>query len=110
MYDDNDDPFDSFYKLILTYDLQDNLVQEYYQFVLGRYIPRMRTLGWDMVEAWETSYGNGPDRLVTFVNRQQGAWQELLGSEAWAKLNEQLLQYVVDFEYKVVPYRQTFQI
>lgn len=106
----NDDSFAPAFKLILTYNMRDNAVQEYYQFVLGRYIPLMRSVGWDMIEAWETSYGNGPDRTVAFVNRQQGDWQDLLESETWHELNHQLLNYVTDFDYKVVPYRQTFQM
>lgn len=106
----SNDPYFPAYKLILSYDMIDGSVQEYYQFVLGRYIPMMRSIGWDMIEAWETSYGNGPDRMVSFVNRQQGEWRDLLDNETWHNLNHELLTYVTDFNYKVVPYRQTFQI
>ncbi len=106
----NNDPLLPHYKLILTYDMQDEQVQEYYRFVLGRYIPVMRSIGWEMVEAWATSYGDGPDRTVIFVNHNDHDWQDLFEDETWHELNHQLLTFITDFNFKVVPYRQTFQI
>lgn len=98
------------YKLLLTYNMLDESIQEYYQFVLGRYIPVMRSLGWEMIEAWATSYGNGPDRTVAFVSRHDEDWQDLFENETWHALNHQLLKYITDFNFKVVPFRQTFQM
>lgn len=97
-------------KLLLSYDVRPESGQEYYQFVLGRYVPIMQTLGLQMSEAWSTQYGNGPDRLIGFVAQDEETMQDLLSSETWRSLNEQLLNYVTDFSYKVIPYREGFQI
>lgn len=97
-------------KLLLSYNMRAELSQEYYQFVLGRYIPIMQTLGLEMSEAWGTQYGNGPDRLIGFVARSEGTIHDLLSNETWHSLNEQLLKYVTEFNYKVIPYREGFQI
>lgn len=97
-------------KLLLSYNMRSESGQEYYQFILGNYIPSMQTMGLQMSEAWSTQYGNGPDRLIGFVASDEQTMQDLLGNEKWHSLNNQLLHYVTDFSYKVIPYREGFQI
>lgn len=97
-------------KLLLSYNMRPDSGQEYYQFILGRYVPVMQTLGLQMSEAWSTQYGNGPDRLLGFVAKDEHTMNSLLGSETWHELNQKLLAYVTDFSYKVIPYREGFQI
>ncbi len=97
-------------KLLISYDMRNVAGQEYYQFVLGRYIPIMQNLGLDMKEAWHTAYGNGPERLIAFVAKDEYIMDDLLHNETWHDLNEQLDQFVTNFSYKVVPYKQGFQI
>jgi hypothetical protein len=97
-------------KILLSYHLDAAFTQEYYQFILGRYIPAMQEMGLQMSEAWHTAYGSAPNRLVGFVCRDRQTMEELLGDESWLKLNQQLEQYVSDFSYKVIPYRGGFQI
>jgi hypothetical protein len=97
-------------KLLMSYDMREGVGQEYYQFVLGRYIPAMQALGLQMVEAWQTQYGNGPDRLVGFLARDEQIIHDLFKNESWQALNHQLLEFVTNFEYKVIPYREGFQI
>ena len=97
-------------KLLLSYDMRESAGQEYYRFVLGNYIPTMQNLGLEMSEAWHTAYGNGPERLIGFVSRDEQVMDELLNSDTWYDLNEQLDEFVVNFTYKVIPYKQGFQI
>lgn len=97
-------------KLLLSYDMKPEAGQEYYQFVLGRYVPIMQTLGLEMAEAWHTAYGNGPDRMLVFVAQDVGTMEDLLENETWHALNSQLLKFVTDFRYKVVRYKQGFQL
>jgi hypothetical protein len=97
-------------KILLSYQLETGSTQEYYQFILGRYIPAMQEMGLQMSEAWHTAYGDVPNRLVGFVCRDWQTMEDLLRDEAWLSLNEQLEQYVTDLSYKVIPYRGGFQI
>ncbi|MDA0245682.1 MAG: hypothetical protein OT477_19895 [Chloroflexi bacterium] len=106
MMDDYTNPV----KLLLSYDMLPEAGQEYYQFVLGRYIPTMQSMGLQMSEAWSTQYGNGPDRLVGFVARDEQSVFDLLESDTWRLLNDQLFNYITNFNYKVIPYKQGFQI
>lgn len=84
--------------------------QDYYQFVLGRYIPIMQSLGFEMSEAWGTAYGNGPDRLIAFISEDEESVHDLMDNDSWHILNSELLKFVTDFNYKVIPFRQGFQL
>jgi len=48
--------------------------------------------------------------LVGLVCADEIAMQELVSSELWGDLNDELEQFVTDFEYKFIPYRGGFQL
>ncbi len=97
-------------KLLVSYEVEPAKMREYYEFVMRRYLPTMHAMGMEFVEAWATAYGNYPDRLIGFVARDEETVQGLLTNETWLNLNEQLFEYVTDFTYKVIPYREGFQL
>lgn len=100
-------------KLILTYDVIAETVQEYYQFVMGQYIPVMQSLGFELIEAWTHAYSadeSAPGRIVSFACAEGDKMDELLLSDNWEALNEQLGQFVENFQYKFVTYRAGIQI
>lgn len=96
-------------KLLLTYNVLPETIQEYWQFVMGRYVPTMQAMGLQMFDAYQTTYGYQPNRLVMFVAANKETATRVLQSEAWENLNEQLLEFVTDFDYKLVPFREKFQ-
>lgn len=98
------------YKLILTYHVNDELMQDYYRFMLGRYVPMIQGLGLEMTDAWHTAYGDQPNRLVAFVAREHATIDKVLASAAWESLTEELERYVTGFRYKVIPYHEGFQL
>ncbi len=98
------------YKLLVSYEVKPEAMQEYYQFVMGRYVPVLQSMGLQMSDAWHTAYGDAPNRLVGFVCEEQATINEVLNSENWAAINAQLERFVTDFSYKVIPYRGGFQI
>ena len=97
-------------KLLLTYDVIQERQQEYYQFVMGRYVPALQSMGLQMSEAWHTAYGDFPDRLIGFVCHDEETIQKLLESDLWLSLNDELESFVTDFDYKIVPYKGGFQL
>ena len=97
------------YKLLLSYDVNPERMQDYYRFMLGRYVPVMQAMGLEMSDAWHTAYGDLPNRLIAFVTADRQTVDDLLENQTWAALNEELQQLVNDFEYKVIPYREGFQ-
>jgi hypothetical protein len=98
------------YKLLLSYEVNAEQMQDYYQFMLGRYVPMLQGLGLEMSEAWHTAYGEQPNRLVGFVARERTAIEKVLASSTWESLTEELVQFVTGFSYKVIPYREGFQL
>ena len=103
------DDIDNGLKLVLTYSINPDEAQEYYQYVLGQYIPTMQGMGLEVAEAWHTAYGDYPNRLIVFVSQDKETLRQVLDGDNWDELNERLLEYVTDFEYKVVPYKVGFQ-
>lgn len=97
-------------KLLLAYDVRQEQMQEYYRFMLGRYVPTMQAMGLEMSEAWHTAYGEFPNRLIGFVARDRHTADELLESDSWHSLNEELQRFVTNLEYKLVSYREGFQL
>lgn len=98
------------YKLLLSYEVNPDSLQDYYQFVTNSYVPAMQAMGLQMSEAWHTAYGEMPNRLIGFVTDNEENILSLLQNETWLRLNEQLEAYVTEFSYKVIPYRGGFQI
>lgn len=97
-------------KLLLSYDVRPESANEYRQFVLQQYIPEMQNMGLQISEAWHTAYGDAPNRLIGFVCRDRSTLDDLLESDTWELLNDQLTTFVTGFSYKVVPYRGIFQL
>ncbi|MGB1252846.1 MAG: hypothetical protein ACPG8W_19685 [Candidatus Promineifilaceae bacterium] len=98
------------YKLILIYDVDGKVIQEYFQFFMGQYLPAMQKMGWEMLEAWTVSYGDIPNRQIELVANGRDAIETLLDSEEWETLNDKLAEYGSEFEYKFVPYREGFHV
>jgi hypothetical protein len=97
------------FKLLLSYHVSESRMQEYYRFMLGRYVPAMQAMGLEMSDAWHTAYGDFPNRLIGFVARDETVLDSVLENDTWAALNEEMRQYVTEFRYKVIPYREGFQ-
>lgn len=98
------------YKLLISYDVRPEAINEYRQFVLGRYIPFLGSMGLQISQAWHTAYGNAPNRLLEFVCRELDTVANLLEDESWETFNDQLQEYVMGLNFKVVPYKDRFQI
>ncbi|MEJ2749076.1 MAG: hypothetical protein P8183_14395 [Anaerolineae bacterium] len=98
------------FKLLLSYEVNPESQQDYYQFIMGSYVPAVQAMGLQMSEAWHTAYGEAPNRLIGFVTDNEENIMSLLENETWRQLNEQLEKYVSEFSYKVIPYRGGFQI
>ncbi|MGD8586541.1 MAG: hypothetical protein PVH65_13040 [Chloroflexota bacterium] len=96
-------------KLVMRYNIEPESAQDYYQFIIGQYIPVMQTMGLEVTEAWHTAYGDYPNRLIVFVSRDDQTARQVVNDPAWEELNDRLLEYVTDFDYKIIPYSVGFQ-
>lgn len=97
-------------KLLMTWDILPGREQDYFEFVVRDFIPGMQRMGMEPNDAWYTVYGNQPQIMVGAKMDSLGALQEVLDSSDWASMTSRLLDYVENFEYKVVPSRNGFQM
>ena len=96
-------------KLLMTWDIAPDHEQEYFEFVLGEFIPGVQRLGLQPVEAWATMYGDYPQIQVGMLAEDLAGAQRILRSDGWSLLQDKLFALVKDFSFKIVPARNGFQ-
>jgi hypothetical protein len=94
----------------MTWDILPGKEQEYFEFVVREFIPSVQKLGLEPADAWFTVYGDQPQIMVAFRSDSLPRVNQLLTSQDWQKLTNQLLDYVEDLKHKVVEDRTGFQL
>lgn len=97
-------------KLLMSWDILPGQEQAYFEFAMRTFAPELMKLGWQPTEAWYTLYGEGPQILTAGVTDSVDKMREILDSDEWEELQKSLLEYVTNFEYKVVPATGRFQM
>jgi hypothetical protein len=97
-------------KILMTWDILPGREQEYFEFVIREWIPRLQKLGLQPNDAWYTYYGEQPQIMASALMNSLADMDKLLNSEDWQDLTQELLDYVEDFNYKVVKARSGFQL
>jgi len=96
-------------KLLMSWDIAPDREQEYFEFVIGEWIPGIQRMGLEPTEAWATIYGEYPQIQVALLAADLSEAQRILGSLDWARLRDQLFTFVRNYSYKVVPAKAGFQ-
>jgi hypothetical protein len=96
-------------KLIMTWDIQPEREQEYFEFVVREFIPGVQRMGFEVSDAWATVYGNQPQIMVGATHTTPTKIRQVLRSSEWKSLNNQLLDFVKNYTFKVVDAKTGFQ-
>ena len=96
-------------KVLMTWDISPDRDQEYFEFAIGKFVPGVQRLGLQPIEAWATIYGEYPQIQVGLLADDANRANHVMNSPEWAELEVQLLDYVNNFTYKVIPARGGFQ-
>ncbi|HSG41693.1 MAG TPA: hypothetical protein VLA72_00935 [Anaerolineales bacterium] len=96
-------------KVLMTWDIDGERDQAYFEFVIGEFIPGVQRLGLQPAEAWATVYGSYPQIQVGLLANDADQARKVFDSEEWIVLQDRLFSYVKNFSYKVVPARGGFQ-
>lgn len=96
-------------KVLMTWDIASERDQEYFEFVIGEFIPGVQRLGLQPAEAWATVYGSYPQIQVGLLAADITQARQILGSSDWVMLQDRLSNYIKNFSCKVVPARGGFQ-
>lgn len=97
-------------KLLMTWDILPGREQEYFEFVVRDFIPGVQRMGMEPSDAWFTMYGEQPQILAAMQVPSISSLHRVLSSPDWESLTRRLLDYVENFEYKVVQARNGFQM
>lgn len=93
----------------MTWDIAPEHEQEYFEFVIGEWVPGVQRLGFQPVDAWATVFGSYPQIQVGLLADNESAARKAFNSKDWGALEDRLLTYVNNFSYKIVPARNGFQ-
>lgn len=96
-------------KLLMTWDIAPEREQEYFEFVIGQFIPGVQRMGLEPVEAWATIYGEYPQIQVAMLAPDLPNAQRALNSVEWTYLRDQLFGYVKNYSYKLIQAKGGFQ-
>jgi hypothetical protein len=97
-------------KLVMNWDIAPDHEQDYFEFVIGEFIPGVQRLGMQPVEAWATVYGDYPQIQVGILADDLAGARRAMKSDGWTTLQDKLFALVQNFSYKIVPARNGFQL
>lgn len=97
-------------KLIMTWDITPGREQEYFEFVVREFIPQVQQLGMELKDAWLTMYGDQPQIMASAQMADLTSMQGILDSKEWQGLINRLLDFVENYQYKIVPAKTGFQM
>ncbi len=95
---------------MLAWDMEHEPDRSYYEFFLGRFLPRMNTLGFELSEAWATVYGDGPQVQLCALLPDELEAERRMAQPEWQQLLDELEQFVGNVAVKLVPNLNGFQM
>lgn len=97
-------------KLLMTWDIRPGRETAYLEFATREFAPGLVKLGIEWTDAWYTVVGEGPQVLAGGVAKDMETMTNILETEEWAKLEEKLKTYVMNYKRKVIPHTGRFQL
>ncbi len=97
------------YKLLVTYDIRQDMVEKYYYYVLKEFVPELETMGLYMFKVWHVAYGEYPIRQLEFVIEDLETVLEVFASDRWETLENHLKELTVGYERKLIRFRRGYQ-
>ena len=97
-------------KLLMTWDIIPGREQDYFEFVVREFVPGMQRLGIQPSEAWYTTYGDRPQILTGGIADDPSTIEVAMMTPEWDELRLRLMEYVTNFEWKVVQASGGFQM
>lgn len=91
--------------LIMTWDIKEDMDQEYFEFVVREWVPATSRIGLQMIAAWYTYYRK--DESVPRI-RAEGITETIeemravLENPEWDDIQARLMEYVENYKQKIV--------
>jgi hypothetical protein len=97
-------------KLLMTWDIKQGREAEFFEFQVREWVPGLQKLGLEPTDAWYTMYGQSPQIMIGGTAKNLKAMHQILATEEWQALKNQLLGLVENFDQKVIKASGGFQI
>jgi hypothetical protein len=97
-------------KLLMSWDIKPGRESEYFEFIVREFAPRIMRMGIQPTEAWYTVYGSGPQIVTGGVSEDLQTMRQILTSNEWEELLNELMGYVTDYRQKIVAATSRFQL
>lgn len=97
--------FNPRYKLLVTYDIDPNTLENYFPFVLNDFVPYMASVNVPMWRVYETVYGDYPQRQLEFLAEDLDEVRDVLHSDDFLDKEAELQQYVTNYSRKLVEFK-----
>jgi hypothetical protein len=97
-------------KLLMSWDISAGQENEYSEFVVNEFIPRIQRLGMGDIEFWYTRYGECKQIQASGISPSLEQMNNILTSREWRQLQQRLAEYVQGYEQKLIRASQGFQI
>lgn len=99
-------------KILMNWDVKPGRDQDYFEFVMREWVPGITKLGLEPTGAWYTIYSrddNKPRYMAEGIVENYSQMRQILESDEWEELHDQLLEYVDNYSQKVVRVSGGFQ-
>ncbi len=99
--------------LIMTWDIKDEMEQEYFEFVVREWVPATTRLGLHTVAAWLTAWridDSVPLIRAEAVADDEDSMRNILKSTEWYTIQSQLMEYVENYSHKIVETTGDFRL
>lgn len=97
-------------KLLMGWNIIPGRENEYFDFVVQEFEPALADLGLQTTDVWYTAYGDWPQIVTGTVASDLETMRKILASERWRRLKERLLEYVTDYQQKVIRANGGYQL
>jgi len=89
-------------RLLMQWDIKMGREQDFSEFVVREFAPRLMQLGIEPSEVLYTMYGEGPQMLTLGAVESREKLADIMQSSGWKKLHAQLLTFVTNYSQKAV--------
>jgi hypothetical protein len=97
-------------KLLMTGDIKQGREAEFFEFQVREWVPGLQKLGLEPTDAWYTMYGTSPQIMIGGTAKNLRTMNQILATEEWLSLKNQLLGLVDNFDQKVIKASGGFQV
>ncbi|MCB0081648.1 MAG: hypothetical protein KDE54_18070 [Caldilineaceae bacterium] len=97
-------------KLLMQWDIKIGREQDFSEFMVREFAPRLMKLGIEPTEILYTMYGEGPQMYASVVVDSRERLLEVMQNESWKRLQSKLQAYVINYTQKIVADSGRFQM